>query len=134
MQSNQQQAAEYWNSGILPANICRLLNITHRKLSAWMRQYPNLFKLQNYDNPDHPASDDICRSMPPKAPGTEGVPQCMILHGMCRFPLWGNKEKPTVLSLMCGEPALRGKSWCRFHHRLCCEAVSDKPRPEGDQA
>lgn len=133
MQSNQQQAAKYWNRGTLPANICRLLNITHRQLSAWVQQYPDLFRWQGYNNPDNPVPD-LNGRMPLKAPGTEGVPQCMILHGMCRFPLWGDDQKPTVLSLMCGEPALRGKSWCRFHHRLCCETVSDKPLPEGDQA
>lgn len=53
--------------------------------------------------------------MPPKAPGTYGVPAYFMEDSLCRFPLWADGEKPTPLSLYCGEPAEEGKPYCDFH-------------------
>ncbi|CAH1678123.1 MAG: hypothetical protein KF742_06515 [Cryobacterium sp.] len=68
---------------------------------------------------------------PQTGPSTAHVPgipieDVMGKSGRCKFGLWGVKDYPLLESkLVCGQPAIPGKSWCLHCHKLVYA-----PRPQ----
>jgi hypothetical protein len=42
-------------------------------------------------------------------------------HHKCRFPLWGDNDKPT--QKFCDAPTQIGRSWCKDHQARCFTSV-----------
>lgn len=56
----------------------------------------------------------------------EGV---MGKEGRCKYGLWGIRDYPDLEDkLVCGQPAIPGKSWCRHCYRLVYSPVVKRER------
>lgn len=124
-------ASDLWKRGATIEVVARSAGLTLAALRDHISVGPEMFPPRQ-DNPTPPpASYDPERGrMPPKAPGTYGVPAAMMLPRMCRFPLWGDAEQPTQLSLYCGEPVEGDGCYCRFHAKLAEDLTSDERAAE----
>jgi hypothetical protein len=53
-------------------------------------------------------------------PASGGVHLLHLKHNSCRFPLWGYRDKPSLI--FCGEPVDHNSAWCKAHrHHLMRE-------------